>query len=317
MSSKPSFFFPTSRAERRTPFLTIIFSASVFAAFVFYAVNTEIKVFIFGVGDVNPVGDLAVVQHENGGTVKSIFIKEGQLVNAGDVLLTLDENEVRKLMLLASSKVTQLTEQMDYFMDDLNRTKELYDKGLVPIFRLNEQERIVRDALGALREAKTEVEAYETELSRLTVVAPETGYVQDLKVKRRNEVVVGLDPILTIVPINADLEIIAEVAATEIGPLDIGDEAFVRVNSFDYVTYGEITATIKMISRFTRVNSLGLSVYDVTLKLDDASVSEFKEKARLMPGMAVEVQFTTDTVSLARQLLKPALRGAGAVLGER
>ena len=197
--------------------------------------NTQIKIFITGYGTVIPVGDLAVVQHENGGVVRSIFIEEGQLVSAGDVMLTLDENEIQKLISLVRVKETQLSEQMEYFMDDLRRTKELYDKGLVPIFRLNEQERIVRDAVGALREAQTQGAALKNELKRLSITAPESGYVQGLQVKRSNEIIGALSPILTIVPIDADLELVVEVAATEIGPLDVGDKAFVRVLGFDYV----------------------------------------------------------------------------------
>ena len=317
MSSKISFFFPTSRSTERMPILGVLLSISVFVALAYWTVNTQIKIFITGYGTVIPVGDLAVVQHENGGVVRSIFVEEGQLVSAGDVMLTLDENEIQKLIALARVKETQLSEQMEYFMDDLRRTKELYDKGLVPIFRLNEQERVVRDAVGALREAQTQGAALKNELKRLSITAPESGYVQGLQVKRSNEIIGALSPILTIVPIDADLELVVEVAATEIGPLDVGDKAFVRVLGFDYVVFGEIDAAVKMISSFTRLDQNGLSVYDVTVELDPVSLATFEEKARLMPGMSVEVQFTTDEVSLAKQLLKPILKSADSVLGER
>jgi len=110
---------------------------------------------------------------------------------------------------------------------------------------------------------------------------------------------------------------VVEVAATEIGPLDVGDKAFVRVLGFDYILFGEIDAAVKMISSFTRLDQNGLSVYDVTVELDPVSLATFEEKARLMPGMSVEVQFTTDEVSLAKQLLKPVLKSADSVLGER
>jgi len=68
--------------------LTILFGIVGFA---FWAVNTPLDSAVVAQGVVKVRSEKKQVQHLEGGIVKSLFIKEGDTVNKGQILLTLDE----------------------------------------------------------------------------------------------------------------------------------------------------------------------------------------------------------------------------------
>lgn len=64
--------------------------AGFVVAFVVWAGFTELPEIAKAPGEIQPHGEVKVVQHLDGGTISQIFVEEKRLVNAGQVLLKLD-----------------------------------------------------------------------------------------------------------------------------------------------------------------------------------------------------------------------------------
>ncbi len=65
------------------------------AAFLVWASHTRISEVVVTSGEVSPVGSIKTVQHLEGGIVQSIDVAEGDLVDQGQILLTLDSSTVQ------------------------------------------------------------------------------------------------------------------------------------------------------------------------------------------------------------------------------
>ena len=161
----------------------------------------------------------------------------------------------------------------------------------------------VREALAALRER----------LAELVVRAPVAGEVFDLAVFTPREVVQPGEPILRIVPEDAALVVIAQLAPINVDQVYPGQEAVLRFSAFP----ARLTPTFE--GRLTRVSAQtmrdeqsGLSWYEVEIAIggqlggDDAAPSGGATDAlALAPGMPVEVHIRTGDRSPLSYLAKP------------
>ncbi|MBO6826515.1 MAG: HlyD family type I secretion periplasmic adaptor subunit [Sneathiella sp.] len=81
--------------------LLVTFAFIALTGFIFWAQITEIDEVAVASGEVIPSGTVQIIQHIDGGTISSISIEEGDIVEAGQILLTLDptdiEDEIKKL----------------------------------------------------------------------------------------------------------------------------------------------------------------------------------------------------------------------------
>lgn len=85
------------------------------------------------------------------------------------------------------------------------------------------------------------------DLTRLA--APISGTVQQLTANTIGQVVAGGQSILTIVPLEGPMEIEALIANKDIGFVEPGQPAVVKVEAFPFTRYGTIDATVAKVSR--------------------------------------------------------------------
>jgi len=69
--------------------LLLLLSLSVFG-FIGWAAVTELKETTKASGEVVPTGSVLAIQHLEGGIIEKIFVREGDIVNAGDTLVRLN-----------------------------------------------------------------------------------------------------------------------------------------------------------------------------------------------------------------------------------
>lgn len=70
--------------------MTMLFVSATILTFIVWAAFTNINEVAHTPGEVTPQGQQQVVQHLEGGIVRSIYVQEGQTVKKGDALLSLD-----------------------------------------------------------------------------------------------------------------------------------------------------------------------------------------------------------------------------------
>jgi len=108
--------------------------------------------------------------------------------------------------------------------------------------KLNEAER-KRDRLAQ------ELVKAETKNDRTRLIAPIAGTVQQLAVTTVGQVVASGQPLMTIVPSHGPIEIEAMIVNQDIGFVEEGQAAVVKVDAFPFTRYGTIDATVVKVSR--------------------------------------------------------------------
>ena len=175
-----------------------------------------------------------------------------------------------------------------------------------------------------------------TKLQRLT--APVDGVVQQLAVHTVGGVVTPAQSLLVIVPSDSQLEIEAMVSNRDIGFVHPGQEAEIKVDTFNFTRYGLLHGEVVSVSqdaivrdrqpdrgsrarRYAAQDSSepkGQELnYSARISLDRAVMQIDDRTVNLSPGMAVTVEIKTGTRSVLSYLLSPLLRYQQETLRER
>lgn len=174
-----------------------------------------------------------------------------------------------------------------------------------------------------------------SDLLRLT--APVDGTVQQLTVHTVGGVVQAAQPIMVIVPKQDQVEIEAFIENKDIGFIHEGQEAEVKVETFDYTKYGTIKGTVSHVSR-DAIDPNGTAametlqnkdkqkkdqdkpkgaVYSVKVLLDQNHMSIDGREVPLTPGMSASIEVKTGSRRIIEYFLSPLIQHTRESLNER
>jgi hemolysin D len=175
-----------------------------------------------------------------------------------------------------------------------------------------------------------------TRLQRLT--APVDGVVQQLAVHTIGGVVTPAQALLVLVPLESHLEVEAMVSNRDIGFVSPGQEAEIKIDTFNFTRYGLIHGRVLSVStdaitrdrrdEGTRDASSATDrstsepkgqelAYAARVALDRTWMQIDAKALPLGPGMAVTVEIKTGTRRIISYLLSPLLRYRQESLRER
>ncbi|HDT3410651.1 HlyD family efflux transporter periplasmic adaptor subunit [Klebsiella sp. JB_Kp020] len=150
---------------------------------------------------------------------------------------------------------------------------------------------------------------------KITLTAPVSGTVAAVLV-RQGQSVRALEPVMTVVPDNASLQIELYAASQNAGFIRPGQRVALRFAAFPYQKFGVQYGTIREISRTTLTPSDLLSVSPVTWKENEGRyrvivrpenpfILAYGKKEPLRPGMTLEGDVNLDTRPLWEWLTEP------------
>src|SRR6478609_7202476 len=175
-----------------------------------------------------------------------------------------------------------------------------------------------------------------TSLQRLT--APVDGVVQQLAVHTVAGVVTPAQQLMVIVPAESRLEIEAMISNRDVGFVEVGQEAAIKVDTFNFTRYGLLQGTVLTVSNDAiqrdrpqdkqpdkpQAAEAGSSepkgqelVYSARISLDRTRMEIEGKTVNLSPGMAVTVEIKTGSRSILSYLLSPLVRYKHDSLRER
>lgn len=134
-------------------------------------------------GRVEPLGREVFVGPQRAKKITKIYVREGQYVKKGDILLELDSEVEAQAYNLALSKVAEYQRRLDLLLDDLRRKQELLKEEIIPEFNVTQKRLEVRLLEQQIEVAKQEAELRKKELETLTLRAPVDGFVYKLDVR--------------------------------------------------------------------------------------------------------------------------------------
>jgi len=175
-----------------------------------------------------------------------------------------------------------------------------------------------------------------TRLQLLT--APVDGVVQQLAIHTVGGVVTPAQSLLIVVPSDSRLEIEAMVSNRDIGFIHPGQDAEIKIDTFNFTRYGLLRGQVLTVSQDAvirdrqqdRSNDRGLGTpndtsepkgqelnYSARISLDRAQMRIDDRTVNLSPGMAVTVEIKTGSRMILSYLLSPLLRYQQESLRER
>ncbi len=183
---------------------------------------------------------------------------------------------------------------------------------------------LINDALDA--RSSTAAELAETQsallklsdrVNRLTVSAPVRGIVQELATQAIGEVITPGGLVAQIVPMDDELVAEVRVMPNDIGHIQIGHPASVKITTYNPARFGDIEGEVRRISAFTFRDEQDEPYYKVIIALSKTHVGLGDTRHLVLPGMVVNAEIITGSKSLVRYLLKPVFHSLDIAFTER
>jgi len=160
-------------------------------------------------------------------------------------------------------------------------------------------------------------------LGHTELTAPVAGVVKYMKITTIGGVLRAGDELMQISPTEGDKVIEVKINPVDIGQLKLGLPVAVKLDAFDYSTYGTLQGILSYISADTLVeqgaNGQTLTYYRAHVRLDeDKNKSNIKlADVSLKPGMTATVDIRTNSRSVLKYLAKPVFKAFGGAMNER
>lgn len=358
---------------------TLYLLISLLAATIAWAAVSQIDLVTVVNGRVVSSANLQLIQHLEGGIIKSIEVSEGEKVKKGQVLARFDNtqfsaaynrdlakkhvlevemyrleseaagkevmaipDEIRKRspQLVANAQQLfdrdkkALNEQLEILRKNLTLTerelkivKPLAERGAISTIeriRLEREINRIRVQIGdriekarteaaeRLNQIKAELRVLQEQIlssedrnKRTVMRSPMDGIVNKLYVTTIGEVISPGNKLMEIVPDSSNLTFIVSVRPEDIGFLELGQKASVKITAYDYSVYGSLDAKITNIGADALTDKDGSAYYEVKLQADKTFLGSKDKPLRIIPGMTVTANIITGKRTLLEYLIKP------------
>jgi hemolysin D len=153
---------------------------------------------------------------------------------------------------------------------------------------------------------------------RLTqLTAPVDGVVQQLAMHTTGGVVTTAQPLMIVVPDSPTVTAEVTIANQDIGFVNAGLTATVKLDTFTYTRYGTVEATVDVVTADAVTDEKKGSYYPAILTLNQKDMDIDGKRVPLSPGMTLTAEIKTGKRRVIEYLLSPIQRGASESLKER
>ncbi|MDI3561862.1 HlyD family type I secretion periplasmic adaptor subunit [Bradyrhizobium sp. Arg816] len=235
----------------------------------------------------------------------------------------------RQEILVQQSRFGEADAAIAVLVETRNKTIAEYERNLFEEFAKAEQKAagLSQDVIKAERHTGLQ-----------TLTAPIDGVVQQLAVHTVGGVVTPAQPTMMIVPRDSNLEVEAMISNQDIGFVEAGQDAAIKIDTFNFTRYGLITGKVISISQDAiprnkppengNAKSFGAGttsseptgqelVYAARVSLDRNYMNIENKRVSLSPGMATTVEIKSGSRSIISYLLSPIMRYKQESLRER
>ena len=147
--------------------------------------------------------------------------------------------------------------------------------------------------------------AADDQLKRVDLRSPQSGIVHQLTVHTIGGVINAGEPVMLIVPHNEALVLDVKIGLQDISQVTLGQEAFVRLTSFNQRTTPEIKGTVSRLpGDLTREQQSNQNYFMVRVVMSAEEIAKLGDQ-KLMSGMPAEVYLQTEARSALSYLIRP------------
>jgi multidrug efflux pump subunit AcrA (membrane-fusion protein) len=284
---------------------------------VFWGMVAPLASAAIALGSVNLDTSRKTVQHLEGGIVSEIRVREGQTVEQGDVLISLDETQARARIDLLEAQINSETRQLGYLSEEIAGVEQLEREGLAPKTKLLALYRGRAEIEGRRTEHGAQLDAARDVIERSDIRAPITGTVVGLQVHTAGGIIKPGEVLLSIVPRDEPLVVEAHLDPNDIDVVHKGLEAQVRLTPLNARTVPPLAGRVVWVSADRLSDErTGSSYYLARIEIEPDSGS-LPDDVVLYPGMPAEVMIPTGERTFADYLIAPITRSFRRALREQ
>jgi HlyD family secretion protein len=235
--------------------------------------------------------------------ITSITVAEGDTVQPGQLLISMDEKQYRAAYNQTLSGVKSAEANLKQVKAQKERTESLFEKNLISKQELEKIEATFELASSQLDQARSSLLSREDELSKTKLLAPAFGIVTSLT-KEVGEMAVGgmFNPgvVMTIADLTR-MEVLVDVNENDIVTVMVGDTAEIELDAFpDTIFYGVVSEIAHTAQSMNLGSQEQVTNFKVKVKMIDPP-------GNIRPGMSSTVNIITevrnDAISIPIQSL--------------
>ncbi len=181
-----------------------------------------------------------------------------------------------------------------------------------------------RVTLDSINEARQRLDGLDQERKKadsrgrlMRLVSPVDGTVQQLAVHTIGGVVTEAQPLMLVVPSDNPLEVEAFFENKDIGFVESGQEAVVKIETFQFTKYGTLAGELSSISHDAISDERRGLIYSSRVRLSKTTMVVDGAEVSLSPGMAVTVEVRTGRRRVIEYFLAPLIQYGTESLRER
>ena len=285
--------------------LILYFIFLFFLLFFIWASVSELEEVTRGQGKVIASSKVQVIQNLEGGIVKNLFVKTGQRVGRGDILIELDSTEFLGDLNSARQQSSALNNSLALLKEEKEILEPLVLGGVEPRINLIRLLQRISTAESDYQVLQDQIPNLEDKLLRTSVAAPMDGIVNRIIISTSGGVVKPGSPILDMIPVNDELILEVEIAPTDIAYVIKDQKAVVQLSAFDFAVYGSLEGVVMNVSADTITKDDGSTWYICLISIPSDGVTTMSRKLDLMPGMQATVNIVSGSKTILQYLLQP------------
>lgn len=314
---------------------------------IIWAALSKINVIVSGTGNISPQNSIVTIKSTISGVVSKINYSDGDYVKAGDLLVTLETENIDAQINKLEDSINRLKVEAaikNIYLEDVNKQVNVADYDdkysdlinniilenklkLLELERYNgETANIIKlqyitELSGKIAQIDGEIEGYENELKALKlqlenyqIKSPINGCISGMAVNSTGQMVTQADVLLQIVPTDKPLVFEGYIQDKDIANIKIGDVTKIKISAYSYSDYGDIDGRVTYISKSSyQIEGMG-NVYKIEVEIDSEG---FNEEIKLMSGMSGTVEIDVGKRSVLDYFLEPILQGMKNSLKEQ
>ena len=149
------------------------------------------------------------------------------------------------------------------------------------------------------------------------LTAPVAGVIQQLAIHSVGGVVTSAQPLMIVVPDTTQVTAEISIANQDIGFVNAGQMAEVKLETFPYTKYGTVKAKVILVTADAVTDEKKGSYYPATITLAQRDMLIDGKRVNLSPGMNITAEIKTGQRRVIEYLLSPVQRAGSESLRER
>lgn len=245
--------------------------------------KTNIQNSITATGTIEPVTSVTVGTQVSG-IVSHLYVDYNSVVKKGQIIAELDKTNLTSELNTARANLSSAQSSLDYELNNYNRYKTLYDKGLVSADEFETAKLSYLKAKEQVTTARESVQKAQTNLGYATITSPIDGVVLSKSVEEGQTVAASFNTpeLFTIAQDLTDMRVIADIDEADIGGVQEGQRVTFTVDAFpDDLFEGQVTQV-----RQQATTESNVVTYEVVISAPNNDL-------KLKPGLTANVTIFT------------------------